>query len=65
MSDFYTEVIDVIADWQEIVENPSGFPEAAIDVLDRVVRAIILTAEKTNPGGYHTEIFNIVPRESE
>lgn len=59
-SDFYTEVIDLLAVWQEIVENHSGFPEAALDVLDGVVRAISMVAEKTNPGGYHTEVFNIV-----
>ena len=57
--DFYTEVIDLIADWQEIVEDESPDDEA-IDLLAGVVRKIVQIAEETNPGGYHTEVFNIV-----
>lgn len=58
--DFYTEVIDLIADWQEIVEDSTEVPAEAISVLSGVVRQIVQVAEETNPGGYHTEVFSIV-----
>lgn len=60
--DFYTEVIDLVADWQEIVEDgsPGDAPDEAIALLAGVVRQVVQVAEKTNPGGYHTEVFNIV-----
>lgn len=58
MSDFYTEVIDLAAYWQMIVED--GITDEAIALLAGVVRKIVTIAEETNPGGYHTEVFNIV-----
>lgn len=59
--DFYTEVIDLLAIWQEIVEDGSSedIPDEAIDLLRSVVRTFVAIAERTNPGGYHTEVFNI------
>lgn len=57
--DFYERIIDLIADWQEIVEDESPDDEA-ITILAGVVRKIVQVAEETNPGGYHTEVFNIV-----
>lgn len=62
MSDFYTRIIDIVADWQKIVEDaPEGLvlPET-MAVLKSVVGEIISVAEETNPGGYHTEVFSIV-----
>ena len=60
--DFYEWVIDLAADWQEIVEagSPGDAPDEAIAVLADVVRKIVQIAEETNPGDYHTEVFNIV-----
>lgn len=57
--DFYEWIIDLAADWQEIVEDESPDDEA-IAVLAGVVRQIVAIAEEANPGGYHTEVFNIV-----
>ena len=61
--DFYTEVIDLAAVWQQIVEDgsPGDAPDNAVDtILAGVVRKIVQVAEETNPGDYHTEVFNIV-----
>ena len=56
--DFYERIIDLAAYWQMIVED--GITDEAISVLAGVVRKIVTIAEGTNPGGYHTEVFNIV-----
>ena len=56
--DFYEQIIDLIADWQMIVED--GITDDAIAVLSGAVRQIVQVAEDTNPGDYHTEVFNIV-----
>lgn len=60
--DFYERIIDLIADWQQIVEigSPEDIPDEAISVLSGVVRQVVQIAEETNPGDYHTEVFNIV-----
>ena len=60
--DFYERIIDLIADWQGIVEGGSSeaIPDEAIAVLSGVVRQIVQVAEQTNPDDYHTEVFNIV-----
>lgn len=60
--DFYERIIDLIADWQQIVEDggPGDAPDEAIAVLSGVVRQIVQVAEQTNPDDYHTEVFNIV-----
>ena len=56
--DFYTDVIDLAAYWQMIVED--GSQDETIALLAGVVRKIVQIAEESNPGGYHTEVFNIV-----
>lgn len=60
--DFYERIIDLIADWQGIVEvgSSEAIPDEAIAVLSGVVRQIVQVAEQTNPDDYHTEVFNIV-----
>lgn len=58
--DFYTEVIDLVTEWQEIVEDSDGLPAEAVAALKVAVYGVIEIAEETNPGGYHTEVFNIV-----
>ena len=60
--DFYEQVIDLLAVWQEIVEDGSSedIPDEAIDLLRSIVRTFVVIAEQTNPGDYHTEVFNIV-----
>lgn len=60
--DFYEQIIDLASYWQQIVEDgsPGDAPDEAIALLAGVVRKIVTVAEETNPGGYHTEVFNIV-----
>lgn len=60
--DFYERIIDLIADWQWIVEvgSSEAIPDEAIAVLSVAARQIVQIAEETNPGDYHTEVFDIV-----
>lgn len=58
--DFYERIIDLAAEWQEIVENSDGLPNETVTALKVAVYGIIEIAEQTNPDDYHTEVFNIV-----